>query len=216
MVRARRPVPQALTTTPSDAAEDACERIEALLRRWSAGDRTALDALMPLVYDELRRLAEAQLRGESGATLPRTGLVHEVYLRLARHEHPVDLHSRQQFYGLAATVMRHVMVDRARARRAGKRGGGVPHLALDVTGVPMPDVAASDDTLDLLALDEAMTRLARLDPRQAQIVELRFFAGLSVEQAAEALGLSPATVKREWATARAWLLRALGRRPPQD
>lgn len=198
--------PAAVEAAPADG-------IEPLLRAWSAGDRRALDRLMPLVYDELRRLADAQLRGESSATLQRTGLVHEAYLRLARHERPVDLRCRQQFYGLAATVMRHVIVDRARARRAGKRGGGVAPLPDAGEDGAALEIAAVDDTLDLLALDEALSRLARLDAQQARIVEMRFFAGMGVEQVADALALSPSTVKREWATARAWLLHALGTAP---
>lgn len=186
-----------------------------LLHSWSGGDNGALDRLMPLVYDELRRMADLHMRGERDShTLPRTALVHEAYIRLAK-EHAPDLACRQQFFALASTVMRHILVDHARARRAGKRGGAHAQVRSldDTSGRTDPllerALAVGDDTIDLVALDEALRRLEQLDAQQARVVEMRFFAGLDVETTAEALGLSPTTIKREWATARAWLLREL-------
>ncbi len=190
------------------------EGVTDLLRQWSHGDAAALDSLMPLVYDELRRLAEHHMRGEREAhTLPGAGLVHEAYLRLAG-EQVLQMGCRQQFFGLASSVMRHVLVDHARARRAAKRGAGSEVRSLDTAALADPQcqaaLAVADDTIDLVALDEALRHLERLDPQQARVVEMRFFAGMSVEDTADSLHLSPSTVKREWATARAWLLRELG------
>ncbi len=185
-----------------------------LLHRWSQGDRAALGEVLPLVYQDLRILAQRHLgRERLGHTLQRTGLVHEAYLRMARSR-PAQWQSRAQFFGCASAMMRHILVDHARARLADKRGGQVEHVQLDA----LVDAGAvfavqPDEAFDLVALDAALQRLDRLDERQARVVELRFFGGLSVEEAAESLGISPATVKREWATARAWLLRELGRRP---
>ena len=175
-----------------------------LLRRWTEGDAQALHRLVPLVYNELRHLAGRHLRHErDGHTLQRTGLVHEVFLRLSNDRH-VQWESRAQFFGLASKLMRHVLVDHARARRADKRGGGVTLLPLEEA-----DAAGTADTLDILALDQALQRLERMDPQQSQVVELRFFGGLSVEETAATLGVSVSTVKREWSCARAWLLREL-------
>lgn len=205
-----------MTTTPTPLQGESRrtpDGVTDLLQRWSGGERAALDTLMPLVYDELRRLAERHLRGErSLQTLARTGLVHEAYLRLCG-EHALSLQGRQQFFGLASTVMRHIVVDHARARRAAKRGAGATEVSLD-TRPPAdvaldPALAVEDDTIDLVALDEALQRLERLDAQQARVVEMRFFVGMSVDETAAAMVLSPATVKREWATARAWLLREL-------
>lgn len=175
-----------------------------LLRRWTDGDARALHQLVPLVYKELRQLAGRHLRHErDGHTLQRTGLVHEVFLRLS-NDRPVQWESRAQFFSLASKLMRHVLVDHARARRADKRGGGVTLLPLEEA-----DAAGTADTLDILALDQALQRLEQLDPQQSQVVELRFFGGLGVDETAATLGVSASTVKREWSCARAWLLREL-------
>jgi RNA polymerase sigma factor (TIGR02999 family) len=174
------------------------------LLAWGAGDRSALDALLPVVYAELHRQAERALRRETpGHTLQATALVHEAYLRLVEQDH-ARWQNRAQFLGVAAHLMRRVLVDHARARHAAKRGGAAEAVTLgDV------DVAREAPGVDVLALHEALERLAGLDPAQARLVELRFFGGLTIEETAEALGISPATVKREWATARAWLRREL-------
>ena len=195
-------------------------RVTQLLIDWSAGDQRALGELMPLVYSELRRLAERQLRAERPShTLQRTALVHEAYLRLINQRN-ANWQNRAQFIGLAAQLMRRILIDHARARRRAKRGGGITPVSLEQTGVilvsPEQEDAhvealefAQDPTVDLSAIDSALTRLEALDPKQGRIVELRFFGGLSIEETAEIVGVSPATVKREWALARAWLRREL-------
>jgi RNA polymerase sigma factor (TIGR02999 family) len=166
--------------------------------------RATMDALVPLLYDELRRIAHYRLRAEqTGHTLETTGLVHEAYLRLAGSER-LELADRAHLLAVAAQAMRHVLIDSAVRRKAGKRGGGLATVSLD--DVPVVDAARSDE---LLALDEALTRLGAIDRRQAKVVECRFFGGMSIEDTAAALDLSPATVKRDWALARAWLNRAL-------
>jgi len=183
------------------------EDVTALLREWSAGDRKALERLMPLVYGELKKLAASNLKAERGNhTLQPTALVHEAYLRLVG-QRSVSWANRAHFYGIAAQMMRRVLVDHARRRHAAKRSPGT--LLVDVA---LADVAGTDSekALELLSLDRALTELERLDPRQARVVELRFFAGLSVEETAEAAGLSTATVKREWRTARAFLRHEIG------
>lgn len=168
-------------------------------------DRGALDEMLPAVYPELRRVAAAYLRRERpGQTLQPTALVNEAYVRLAG-QHP-RFHNRAHFCAIAANAMRQILVERARARHAQKRGGGAPRVTL-VEGL----AASPESPVDLDALDEALTRLAALDAQQARIVELRFFGGLSVEETAEALGVSTATIKRHWAVARAWLARELAR-----
>jgi RNA polymerase sigma factor (TIGR02999 family) len=175
-----------------------------LLEKAGAGDREALSALLPLVYDELRRVAARQMRRErAGATLQATALVHEAYLRLLKDSR-VGWQNRAHFFAIAANSMRQILVERARARGASKRGGGQVRVTLDEGLVP----AASKD-IDIVALDEALTRLASLDPEQARIVELRFFAGLTIEETAQETSLSPATVKRRLEVARAWLHREL-------
>jgi RNA polymerase sigma-70 factor (ECF subfamily) len=175
-----------------------------LLQAWSAGDAAAREALLPRVYGELRRRAGAYLRRErSGHTLQPTALVHEVYLRLAAQH--VDWQSRGHFFGLASRLMRRILVDHARHEGRLKRGGGGVRVEFseDVAG------AAPAADVDLEALDAALDELSRLDARQGQVVELRYFGGLSIDETASLLGLSPATVKREWALARAFLHRRL-------
>jgi len=175
-----------------------------LLVSWRQGDAAALDRLVPLVYDELRRVARRHLRGESPRhALQATALVHEVYLRLVDVDR-MTLTNRAHFFGLAATLMRQILVDHARRQRADKRGGGATMLSLD--GV---SPTAQPASVDVLALDEALGALASIDERQCRVVELRFFAGLNIDETAEALGVSPATVEREWALAKAWLYRQL-------
>ena len=172
----------------------------------SAFDASELERLVPVVYDELRRIAHRQLRGErSDHTLDTTGLVHEAYLKLSRLER-IEWRDRGHFLAAAAGVMRRVLVDYAVARKAGKRGSGRQRVPLDEVFI-----LADDRAEELLALDEALERLARESERAARIVEWRFFAGMSVEETADVLGISPATVKREWALARAWLTRELAR-----
>ena len=177
-----------------------------LLGRLHEGNREALDDLLPLVYDELHRLAHLKLRGDRpGVTLNTTALVHEAYFKLVDH-HAVDWQSRSHFFGVAARAMRQVVIDRARRRQAQKRGGDAPKLTLDeerIAPVPQAD--------RLVALDEALDRLETLDERQSRVVELRFFGGLTIEETAAALDVSPSTVKRDWRTAKAWLAREMKR-----
>jgi RNA polymerase sigma factor (TIGR02999 family) len=182
-----------------------------LLVAWRDGDRAALDRLVPLVYAELRRLAHAHLRGERpGDPLQTTALVNETYLRLVDAPR-VSWQNRAHFFAVAAQIMRHVLVDAARARGAKKRGGGIRMVPLDEARA-----AAAAGEVDLLALDEALEALAGVDPRKARVVELRYFAGLRVEDTAEALGVSVDTVMRDWKMARLFLLRELRRaRPPE-
>lgn len=177
------------------------------LRAWSDGDEGALEQLAPLVLDELRRLAGAHLRRErSGFSLQPTELVNEVYLQFLR-QHRVALENRTQFFAFASRLMRRVLVDHHRARHTAKRGGGELPLLLDDALL-----LCEERGIDLERLDDALCSLAALDPRQARIVELRFFAGLSVPEASTVLGLSPATIKREWSIAKAWLRREMRER----
>ena len=179
--------------------------VTVLLRRWSAGDAGALDSLLPAVQDELRRLARSYMRRErDGHTLEPTALVNEAYLRLV-DQRDVRWASRGHFFAIAAQAMRRVLVDHARGHVAAKRGGGAERVTLS----GMADAQPERSGIDVLWLNEALERLAKLDARQAQVVELRYFAGMSVEEVAEVLEISPATVKREWATARLWLAHAL-------
>ncbi len=185
--------------------------VTALLLDWRDGDRDAPAKLMPLVYDELRRLARDYLRRErADHTLQPTALVNEVYLRLIDQQR-VDWHNRAQFFGLAAQLMRHVLVDHARARASLKRGGLVRKLSLDEARMAPEEVAA-----ELVALDEALVRLAAIDERKSRIVEMRFFGGLSVEETAEALGVSDKTVMRDWRIAKLWLHRELSGETPAE
>ena len=171
-----------------------------LLKAWSHGDRSALDALVPLVYDELRRQASRTLRRQRpGQTLQATALVHEAFLKLVDYT-AVTWKDRSHFFAVAARAMRQILVDHARRNLADKRGG-------DATRIVLEDGSASVQPkgVDLMALADALRRLEELDPGQARLVELRFFGGLTVEETAEVLGSSPATVKRSWSSARAWL-----------
>lgn len=180
------------------------DEITGLLNAAGAGDAAAGDQAAARVYQELKRLAAGYLRAERGDhTLQTTALVHEAWLRLA-DQRRITWQNRSHFFGIAAQAMRRILVDHARRRRAGKRDGGRPVTLRD-------DVdAAPEAGEDLVALDEALERLAILDARQARVVELRYFGGLTIEETAETLDLSPATVKREWLSAKAWLLRELG------
>jgi len=183
----------------------------ALLLAWSQGDPDALDALLPLVYNELRRLAGHYLKGErTGHTLQATALVNEAYLRLIDVQH-VRWQSRTHFIAMAARLMRRILVDAARARNYQKRGGGAPVVSLDEALV-----VSNEPRQDLVALDEALTALAALDPRKGQVVEMRFFGGLTLEETAEALHVSRDTVKRDWKMAKLWLLRELRGVQPDD
>ena len=180
--------------------EQGAPTITELLVDWSKGDQAALDRLAPLVYDELRRMARTYLRGERpDHTLQATALVNEAYLRLV-DQRRVTWQNRAHFFGIASQMMRRILVNHAVARAAAKRGAGAERLRLGEAA----GLAAGPDA-ELIALDEALKELEKLDQRQSRIVELRYFGGLSLEETAEALGLSRATVKREWATARLWL-----------
>ncbi len=180
-----------------------------LLRRWSEGDHRALDLLVPIIYQELKAIALRYLRNEQAETLPCTALVHETYLRLAGQTQ-VGWNGRAHFFGAAANAMRRILVDRARHRRAAKRGGGEALEDLSVVTV------AVDADLDVIDLHDALTEYEGLDPTSARTLELRYFAGLSVEETAVVMNTSPATVKRQWSLARAWLYRRLkGEAPPE-
>jgi RNA polymerase sigma factor (TIGR02999 family) len=200
------PARAARPADPSAANGYPAQPVTELLRAWGAGDAGASEALVPLVYAELRRQARRALRRErEGHTLQATALVHEAWLRLDG-QHDVPWESRTQFLAVAAQMMRRVLVDHARTRRALKRGGGG---GTQVTLSEADHAVAAPDAVDVLALDDALARLAILDPRKARLVELRYFAGLSIPEAAAALGISQATVIRDWAVARMWLRREL-------
>ena len=176
------------------------QEITELLLKWSGGDKAALDQLIPLVYPELRRLARRYMRREAADhTLQTSALINEAYLRLVNQK-GVEWQDRAHFFAVAAQVMRHILIDHARSHRYGKRGAGALHLALDDVAIVSEQRAA-----EFLALDEALTNLAVLDARKSKIVELRFFGGLTVDEIAEVLEVSPITVKREWRAAKAWL-----------
>jgi RNA polymerase sigma-70 factor, ECF subfamily len=175
-----------------------------LLAKWSRGDEGALEQLLPIVYAELRRIAKNYLRREAeGHTLQPTALVNEAYLRITKTM-GLEWQNREQFFGISANLMRQILVDHARGRGAAKRGGDAAKLPLDEAGLITHD---PDD--DLVLLDEALIKLAEFDPGAARIVELRYFGGMTIEETAGLLGTSPMTVKREWATARAWLHREI-------
>ena len=192
-----RKVPGPKATPPRTDVTD-------LLVDLGRGDQDALNKLMPLVYDELRKLAGRHLRHERpGHTLQTTALVHEAYLKLVDQKN-ANWQSRVQFFAAAAQVMRHILVDYARSRRAFKRGGGYCRLSLDEAVL-----SSEEKDADLLTLNEALDGLAAIDPQQSRVVELRVFGGLTVEETAEALGVSPRTVKRDWSMAKAWLHRQI-------
>ena len=177
-----------------------------LLIDWSNGDQSAFDKLMPLIDEELRRLAHRYMsRERAGHTLQTTALVNEAFVRLVNRKN-VNWQNRAHFFGLAAQLMRTILVDHARSHACAKRGGGAFKLELDDALVVSQKKAS-----EVLALDDALKELARLDPQQSRIVELRFFGGLTVEETAEVLHLSPATIKREWSTAKAWLYHELSK-----
>lgn len=181
------------------------ESVAGLLARWNGGDEAALDSLIPLVYKELHRLAHHYLRSEKqGLTLQSTALVHEAYLRLV-NQNPGSIQDRSHFVAIAARLMRQILVDNARTRRAAKRG---PEFKLDLDEA---SDLAQNHSVDIIALNDALDTLARRDEQQERIVTMRFFGGLSVEETAAILGISPATVKRDWVMAKAWLTRELGR-----
>ena len=180
-------------------------QVTELLARWRGGDAAAREALVPVVYNELRRVAGRCLAGQQRQTLQSTALVHEAYLRLVGQA-SVRVENRAHFFGIAARLMREILVDHARMRGAAKRGANCLTLALD-EAVALPQKRE----VDLVALDDALNGLAALDSRQSQIIDLRFFGGLSIEDTSHVLGISPATVKREWATARLWLQREISR-----
>lgn len=182
--------------------------VTALLLAWGAGDRAALDALVPAVYSALRAQAARELRREAeGHTLSTTALVHEAYLRLVDQAR-VRVESRSHFYGIAARVMRQILVDHARARGAAKRGGHDGAATHPVT-LGDADAATGEPAAEVLAIHDALDRLALIDPDRARLVELRYFAGLTIKETAETLGVSPATANRDWAVASAWLRREL-------
>jgi RNA polymerase sigma factor (TIGR02999 family) len=186
-------------------SESDSQPISALLSKWRAGDKEALEVLIPLVYQELHRIAQHHLRQERpDHTLQSTALVHEAYLRLMKQA-PAEIENRAHFLAVASRLMRQILVDHARRHRAAKRGGG---LKLELKEAMSLQKAPN---VDLIALDTALNELARLDPQQSRIVEMRFFGGLSIEDTAEVIGVSRTTVKREWATARAWLRREVGK-----
>jgi len=178
--------------------------ITELLLAWNNGDRAALDRLIPVVYEELRRIARRHMRAEDGAhTLQATALVNSVYIRLIDQKR-VNWQNRAHFFGAAAQIIRRVLVDHARARHRLKRGGNALKVSLN-DGMSIPKAIE----IDVVAVDEALSRLAKFDPQLGRIIELRFFGGLSIEETAEALNISSATVKRDWSTARAWLYREM-------
>ena len=182
------------------------EEITQLLINWSKGDKTAFDQLVPIVYPELRRLARIHMGRESpGHTLQTSALINEAYLRLVGQQ-DIKWQDRAHFFAVAAQIMRHILVDHARRRHYAKRGGGAPKLPLDEA-----KALAEQRAAQLVALDDALSDLAALDPRRSQIIELRFFGGLTLDETAEVMKLSPSTVQREWRAAKAWLTHAMTR-----
>ena len=181
------------------------EEVSQLLQDWSNGDQAALDKVMPIVYQELHRLAHHYMRKErAGHTLQTTALVNEAYLRLADYK-KMRWQSRSHFFAVAAQVMRRILVEQARSKNFVKRGGGAQRISLDETAI-----VSAGRSAEVIAVDEALTELESWDPRKGKIVELRFFGGLSIEETAEVLRVSPTTVQREWRSAKAWLHRAIG------
>ena len=198
-----------MTDSPFPAAETDYEELTAFLVAWSTGDESALQRLVPLVYNDLRLIAERHLRRETEAqTLQTTALVNEAYLRLANRR-SLNWQNRAHFFAVASQVMRHILVDMARGRRRERRGGGAPTFSLEEHLVFSPDRAS-----EFLALDDALSELAKVDERKSRVVEMRFFGGLGVDEIAEVLKVSPETVTREWKRARAWLYFQLGNSIP--
>ncbi len=192
----------------TESASAARSSITTLLTQWSLGDRGALDRLVPLVYAELRKIAARQLRRQpQGAPVEPTDLVHALFVQLVDQRH-ARWENRAHFYAVAAQMMRRILVDHARARLAAKRGGSAVMVSLSDVG-HLAGTSPEGRVCDVLAIDKALERLASRDPEQVRIVEFRFFAGLSVEETAAVLGLSPRTIKREWRLAKAWLFREL-------
>ena len=185
--------------------DSSAQSVTDLLGQWRSGKGQALDSLLPLVYQELRHIAHRYLRNERrGHTLQSTALVHEAFLRLAK-QHGANLENRAHFFAISASLMRQILVEYARSRKSAKRDGG-QRLDIDATVLQ-----AKSPSVDVVALDDALNELALLDPQQSKVVEMRFFGGLTVEETARVLGISPATVKREWETARAWLHHQMSR-----
>jgi RNA polymerase sigma factor (TIGR02999 family) len=195
------PIPEVKNRENMEQSYGKSQEITRMLQEWSSGNRDALDALLPLVYEELRRQAARYLRHERpGHTLQTTALIHEVYLKLV-DQRTVNWQNRAHFFGIAAQMMRRILVDYAKLRHREKRGGADENLPLEEAAL----VISEGKSIDLIALDEALTRLAEFDERQAGIVELRYFSGLSIEETADVLEISPATVKRDWQMAKTWL-----------
>jgi RNA polymerase sigma factor (TIGR02999 family) len=192
--------------TVGQTVDPSAEEITDLLLDWGRGEKAALDRVIPMVYEELRRLAHRQMRRErAGDTLQTTALINEAYLRLVDYARmrPRD---RAHFYAIAAQAMRRILIERARSRHSAKRGSGAQRLSLDEVGN-----VSDERSADLVALDEALTNLAAIDPRKAQIVELKYFGGMTIEEAANVLGVSTPTVERDWHTAKIWLHREISR-----
>jgi RNA polymerase sigma factor (TIGR02999 family) len=182
-------------------------KVTQLLADWRQGNREALNALIPLVYDELRRVAHNHLNHErAGHTLQSTALVNEAYMRLMRQD--LEINNRAHFFAVSSHLMRQILVDYARRHRASKRGDGAENLTLSEAAASLP----GKGNFDLLVLDDALNALAQMDPQQARVVELRFFGGLSIEETAQVVGISAATVKRDWTVAKAWLHRELSKK----
>jgi len=192
---------------PAQPDDAAASEVSRLLRAWSAGDQGALEKLTPIVYDELRRLARRYTKGERpGHSLQTTALVNEAYMRLVDYKR-MQWQNRAHFFAVSAQLMRRILVERARRHNV-KRGGGVQHVSLE-QAAEQAAVLGGDRSKDLVVLDDAMNALAQMDARKAQVVEMRFFGGLSVEETAEVLKVSPVTVMRDWSSAKAWLYREL-------
>jgi RNA polymerase sigma factor (TIGR02999 family) len=205
-LRAKMRSPFIGSAMPESENGSRAQDVSTLLAAWSNHDPAARDALVPIIYAELRRLAHHYMQNErAGHTLQTTALVHEAYLRLTDVDR-MQWRDRGHFFAMAATLMRRILVDHARDRACDKRGGGVVFTAIDGNHI------GQGTNIDAIALDEALERLAAMDPQQSRIVELRFFGGLTIEETADALDISPATVKREWTWAKAWLYQQLGGR----
>ena len=200
----KRFLPQARHPGQTQVQSNSSTQVTQLLGRWRNGDRAALDSLIPLVYHELRRIAQHYLRNERpGHTLQSTALVHEAYVRMINQDLP-QWENRAHFFAVAAQLMRQILVDHARAYRSDKRGGGVCNLALDVADQDSPQI-----DIDIVALDDALKTLSAMDPQQGKVVELKFFGGLTVEEIAEVLKVSAVTVMRDWSFAKSWLHREI-------